>query len=147
VTVHHVGTVTIKHSLYARISADGDKPPEARLIHLSDELPPEFFSGLVSEIYNPTKNRFEKRTGVRNEPLDTWVYAHAAAHHPELRLHRRSKADWDAAEARLGCVVASQAQQQPQQNIQVQNVPREAPRPLPEPMDSDLSSSAWSRRL
>jgi phage terminase large subunit GpA-like protein len=101
VLIHHVGTVGIKHLLFSRLSTDADKQPDARLVHFSDELPPEYFSGLVSETYNPVKNRFEKRRGARNEPLDTWVYAYAAAHHPELRLHRYSKADWDAREARL----------------------------------------------
>ncbi|MEO7066265.1 MAG: phage terminase large subunit family protein [Rhodanobacter sp.] len=103
VMIHHVGTVSCKHWLYARLSTDADKKTlETRLIHLSDELPPEYFGGLVSEIYNPTKNRFEKRKGgPRNEPLDTWVYSFAAAHSPDLRLHRLSKADWDAREERL----------------------------------------------
>jgi len=102
VTIHHVGTVAIKHLLYARLSTDAEKLAEQRQVHLSDELDPAYFAGLVSETYNPSKNRFEKRRGAaRNEPLDTWVYAYAATHHPELRLHRRSKADWDAAEARL----------------------------------------------
>lgn len=101
VVIHHVGTVGIKHLLYSRLSADADKSPENRQMHVSDELPPEYFAGLVSETYNPTKNRFEKRGGARNEPLDTWVYSYAATHHPELRLHRASKADWDAREARL----------------------------------------------
>lgn len=101
VAIHHVGTVGIKHLLYGRLSADADKAPDQRLVHLSDELEPEFYAGLVSEVYNPTKNRFEKRGGARNEPLDTWTYAYAATHHPELRLHRASKADWDAREARL----------------------------------------------
>jgi phage terminase large subunit GpA-like protein len=72
------------------------------MVRFSDELPPEYFGGLVSETYNPTKNRFEKRRGgPRNEPLDTWVYAYAATHHPELRLQKATKADWDAREARL----------------------------------------------
>jgi phage terminase large subunit GpA-like protein len=101
VTTHQVGTVSIKHLLYSRISTDTEKQNEARFIHLSDELPPEYFTGLVSEIYDPIKNRFVKRGGARNEPLDTWVYAYAATHHPELRLHRRSRADWDEAERRL----------------------------------------------
>lgn len=102
VMIHHVGTVGIKHWLYSRLSTDADKQPDARMVHLSDELPPDYFGGLVSETYNPTKNRFEKRRGgPRNEPLDTWVYSFAAAHHPELRLHRLSKADWDAREQRL----------------------------------------------
>jgi phage terminase large subunit GpA-like protein len=102
VTIHHVGTVGIKHWLYSRLSTDADKQPDARNVHLSDELPADYFGGLVAETYNPTRNRFEKRKGApRNEPLDTWVYSYAAAHNPELRLHRLSKADWDAREARL----------------------------------------------
>jgi len=102
IKIHHVGTVGIKHLLYSRLSADADKPTDLRLVRFSDELEPEYFGGLVSETYNPAKNRFEKRRGgPRNEPLDTWVYAYAATHHPELRLHRATKADWDAREARL----------------------------------------------
>lgn len=102
VMIHHVGTVAAKHWLYARLSTDADKQPDARLVHLSADLPDEFFGGLVSETYNPSKNRFEKRRGgPRNEPLDTWVYAYAATHHPELRLHRFTRTDWDAMESRL----------------------------------------------
>lgn len=102
IKVHHVGTVGIKHLLYSRLSADADKPAESRLVRFSDQLEPAYFGGLVSETYNPAKNRFEKRRGgPRNEPLDTWVYGYAATHHPELRLHRATKADWDAREARL----------------------------------------------
>ena len=101
ITIYHVGTVAAKHLLYSRLSTDAEKQAEARLVHFSEELPMEYFPGLVSEIYNPVKNRFEKRV-TRNEPLDTWVYALAAAHHPELRLHRYTRADWDAVEARIG---------------------------------------------
>lgn len=102
VHIHAVGTVGIKHLLYSRLSTDADKEPEDRLIRFSDEFDTEYFGGLVAEIYNPTKNRFEKRAGApRNEPLDTWGYGYAATHHPELRLQRATKADWDAREARL----------------------------------------------
>jgi len=102
VMTHHVGTVAIKHLLYSRLSTDTDKSTEARLVHLSEDLPNEYFGGLVSEAYNPAKNRFEKRRGApRNEPLDTWVYAYAATHHPELRLHRLTKAEWDQRSAFL----------------------------------------------
>lgn len=100
VMIQHVGTVGIKHLLFSRLSTDADKQQEARLVHFSDELPAEYFTGLVSETYNPAKNRFDKRRGARNEPLDTWVYSYASAHHPELRLHRLTRADWDALEAR-----------------------------------------------
>lgn len=99
VTIYHVGTVGAKHWLYSRLSTDADKAPEDRLCHFSSDLPKEFFAGLVGETYDPSKNRFVNKKGARNEPLDTWVYAFAAAHHPELRLHRYTKADWDELEA------------------------------------------------
>lgn len=101
VYTYQVGTVNIKHWLFGRLSTDAEKPNEERNTHFSDQLPPEYFAGLVSETYNPAKNRFEKKRGARNEPLDTWGYAYAAAHHPELRLHRRTNADWDAMAVRL----------------------------------------------
>ena len=101
VMIHHVGTVGIKHVLYSRLSADADKEPDKRLVHMSHDLPQEYFAGLVSESYNPSKNRFEKKRGARNEPLDTWVYAYAALHHPSIRAHRYTSKDWDVLEARL----------------------------------------------
>lgn len=105
IIINHVGTVAAKHYLYSRLAADAERQADARLVRFSEELPAEFYPGLVSEVYNPVKNRFEKRV-VRNEPLDTWVYAYAAAHHSEVRLHRYTKADWDALETRLAATVA-----------------------------------------
>ena len=101
VMIYHVGTVAVKNVLYGRLSTDAEKRTEDRLCHFSADLPPEYFAGLVSETYNPGKNRFEKRRGARNEPLDTWVYAYAATHHPELRLHKWRIADWDRRAAAL----------------------------------------------
>ncbi|MBD9368844.1 phage terminase large subunit family protein [Xanthomonas sp. XNM01] len=108
ITIYHVGTVAAKHYLYSRLSADAERQPDARLVHFSDQLPPEFFPGLVSEVYNPVKNRFEKKV-TRNEPLDGWIYAYAATHHPEVRLHRYTRADWDALAARLEAQVGDPA--------------------------------------
>ncbi len=102
VQIQHVGTVAIKHRLFAWLSADGGEgmEPEKRMIHFSDDLDLGYFTGLTSEVFNPSRNRFELRRGVRrNEVLDTWVYAYAATHHHELRLHRYSRADWDRLEA------------------------------------------------
>lgn len=109
VHIYHVGTVAVKHLLYSRLGADADRAIEARQVRFSQDLPDDYFKGLVSETYNPTRNRFEKRTGARNEPLDTWVYAYAATHHPELRLHRRTRADWDTAENYLLAMVPREA--------------------------------------
>ncbi|MEG0921339.1 MAG: phage terminase large subunit family protein [Comamonas sp.] len=95
VMLYTVGTVAGKHWLYGRLSVDADRQPEERQTHFSSDLELSYFAGLVSETFNPAKNRFEKgRSGARNEPLDTWNYSFAAAHHPELRLHRLRRADW-----------------------------------------------------
>lgn len=123
VTVYQVGTVAAKHWLYGRLSTDAAKEQPDRLCHFSEELPREYFAGLVSETYNPAKNRFEKRRGARNEPLDTWVYAFAAAHHPEIRLHRATKSDWD----RLATAIANQA------GAQTQTAPADQPVPSGSP--------------
>ena len=147
IIIHHVGTVAIKHLLYGRLSADADKASDARLIRFSDELGPEYFGGLVSETYNPTKNRFEKRRGgPRNEPLDTWVYAYAATHHPELRLHRASKADWDAREARLRVVGETSVSREPMAPMAPPaSASGKAAAPLaPAP---GFGTSTWSKRL
>lgn len=101
VRVYYVGTVAAKNWLFSRLSVDAERSAEDRGTHFSHELEPSYFSGLVSETYNPAKNRYEKRRGARNEPLDTWVYSFAAAHHPELRLHRMRTVDWEAREAQL----------------------------------------------
>jgi phage terminase large subunit GpA-like protein len=102
VHIYQVGTVSAKHYLYQRLAADAEKPIEQRLVHLSEDLDDFYIDGLVSETYNPRKNRFEKnRGGIRNEPLDTWVYGYAATYHQDLRLHRATGADWDARERRL----------------------------------------------
>ena len=100
VFTYQVGTVNAKHWLYGRLSTDAEKAQDERLTQFSDQLPPEYFAGLVSETFDPAKGRFVKRRGARNEPLDTWVYAFVAAHHPELRLHRRTRADWESVQAR-----------------------------------------------
>lgn len=96
-----VGTVNAKHFLFRRIGADADVEREDRLVHFSDQLDQKFFAGIVAETFDPKQNRYVKKRAARNEPLDTWIYAYAAAHHPELHLHRYTKADWSASEARI----------------------------------------------
>jgi phage terminase large subunit GpA-like protein len=136
--VYQIGTVDAKHVLYAQLAADhdahqawlalpdsDDKPaqPEQQC-HFSADLPDEYFTGLISEVYNPTRARFEKRRGsVRNEPLDTWVHAYAATHHSELRLHRARVADWDAWEAALLARAPKAAAELP--------APQQGPAPAP----------------
>ena len=103
-----VGTVAAKHWLFRRLGADADLEREQRLVHFSDQLDKPFFAGMVAETFDPKTNRYLKKRGARNEPLDTYVYAYAAAHHPELHLHRLTRAEWTEAEARLARNGASQ---------------------------------------
>jgi len=146
VMIHHVGTVAIKHLLFSRLSTDADKTPENRLVHFSDQFPHEYFAGLVSEQYNPSKNRFEKKRGARNEPLDTWGYAYAATHHPELRLHRATRLDWDKMEQRIT---------QYKSSIAAGNAPAATPvsreqnaaAPAPRPRAMPVGSNDWNKRL
>lgn len=140
VEIYQVGTVASKHWLYSRLSTDADKPAEQRLSHFSDELDLSYFAGLVSETFNPARNRFEKRRGARNEPLDTWVYAFAAAHHPELRLHRKTRADWETLRARLE---ASAAALRGDTARPVEAVVRQPVAPVP-PRPASRHADSWS---
>jgi phage terminase large subunit GpA-like protein len=126
IQIHHVGTVAVKKWLFGRLSLDAKRDEEhlqalqteeaaaraagratksmpalERQCHFSAELPDMYFPGLVSETFDPVKNRYVKRRGVRNEPLDTFVYAFSATYHPELRLHRATEADCARREAEL----------------------------------------------
>lgn len=154
VLLYAVGTVAIKHTLYAQLSVDSDRQaawentpdgpdkPAAPLRHghFSDQLPEGYFPGLISEVFNPSTNRFEKRRGgVRNEPLDTWVYAHAATHHPELRLHRATQADWERWSRELAARAPA-----PQSGADVAATASGAP-PAPVPPDAEATDHKAGR--
>lgn len=107
VALYMIGADTAKHLLYARLNGDSDKDPSERKVRFSTELPPEYFDGLVSEVYNPRKNQWELKKGKRNEQLDTWILSIAASHHPEIYLHKWKKSDW---ERRAAMIEPNQAQ-------------------------------------
>lgn len=90
-----VGEDTAKSRLLQALVADRKAlTPADRRLHFSDELDESFFSGLTAEVYDPNKRRWVK-VRPRNEPLDTYGYALAAAMHPRHRLHRWSDAQWE----------------------------------------------------
>ncbi len=95
VLLYSVGADTAKHLLYARLNGDADKDPADRKVRFSQQIDTGFYDQLVSETFNPRKNRWEIKKGKRNEALDTWVYALAASHHPELYVHKWKAADWE----------------------------------------------------
>jgi phage terminase large subunit GpA-like protein len=94
VALHEIGTDTAKATLYAWLGADGDRAAPDRLVRFPEGMEEEYYAGLVSETFNPRRNRWELKKGRRNEPLDTWVYAYAATNHPELFMHRWRVGDW-----------------------------------------------------
>ena len=94
VALHEVGTDTAKATLYAWLNADAERSAPDRLVRFPEGLEEEYFSGLVSETFNPRKNRWELKKGRRNEALDTWGYGYAATNHPELFMHRWRAGDW-----------------------------------------------------
>lgn len=134
VQIYQVGTVDVKHRLYAWLGADADKEQPDRRVHFSDELDASWFGGLVSETWNPRRGRYDHKRGApRNEPLDTWVYAYAATHHKDLRLHRATAADWDARERRL---------KQAAEALGIRPIDSRETLPAPEAVDGNVSREA-----
>lgn len=109
-----LGVDTAKAELYARFAIErltnvdettGEELylPTPRYVHFSRALPDAYFEGVVSEKNVPRYHRGVARMewvlppGKRNEPLDTFVYAYAAA----LRIGLQ-RTNWDALEAAVG---------------------------------------------
>lgn len=117
VALYPVGTDTGKFILYARLNGDVERAAPERLIRFPEGLGEDYYAGLVAETFDARRNRWVLKKGRRNEPLDTWNYAHAATHHPELFMHRWRAADWKRLAALMepGCA----------------DEPAEAPAPAP----------------
>ena len=89
-----IGADGIKHTVFLWLQEDGKTThAHERRVHFSAELPESYFVGLCSETYDPHKKLWV-RTVRLNEPLDTLVYAIAAARHPKVRLHLMKETDW-----------------------------------------------------
>jgi phage terminase large subunit GpA-like protein len=134
-----VGTELAKDRLFDDLRHDARVEDRAeRLGHLPDSLPPEYFEGLVSEIWNARRQRYEPKRGMtrRNEPLDTWVYAYAAAHHPEVRLDTMRPIDWKRLRERF------EPEETPQPAI-----PAPAPEPPPPSQDQDATTTRGRAEL
>lgn len=96
-----VGVTAAKHEDFARLSADRKIPVgQERAVRFPRELADEFFRQLAAEVWDPHKGKWVK-VYERNEKLDCSNYALAAAHHPNLKLHRLRDPDWDKYEKML----------------------------------------------
>jgi len=96
-----IGVNSAKTTLMQRLLGDTDREEENRLIHFPADLPDEFYTMLTAERFDLTAKRWLKKQGARNEALDTFVYAYAAALSPSVRIHVKREADWAALEAKL----------------------------------------------
>jgi phage terminase large subunit GpA-like protein len=120
--------------------SDAAVEPDKRVLRFSHELQKDYYDELTAEVFDPEINRWRKRAGGRrNEGLDTLIYALAAGRHPRLRLHKRTRAQWDA-EAMLlereGPALAAEPQ------------PAEKPvAPMPPTADIDSMIAAARARL
>lgn len=89
-----LGEDTAKARLFALLSADRKAlQASERRLHFSADLDDSFYAGLTAEVYDPNKRRWIK-IRQRNEPMDCYGMALAAAMHPSLRLHKWGAAKW-----------------------------------------------------
>lgn len=89
-----VGEDTAKEWIYKVLAADGKEAlPSNRRIHFSADLDESFYTGLTAEVYDPNKRRWIK-IRPRNEPLDCFGYAIAAARHRARRIEFWPESEW-----------------------------------------------------
>lgn len=95
-----IGGDTAKTRLFARLKGDAKYALATdRMVQFSDELPDDYYMQLCAEVYDPNTRRWVKMHGRRNEALDTYVYAMAAAMHPRVKVHAMRDSDWERLEA------------------------------------------------
>jgi phage terminase large subunit GpA-like protein len=95
-----IGVNTAKSVLYSRLRADIAAVGE-RMMMFPGDLPDTYYAMLTAESYDKRTGRFVNLHKRRNEALDTWGYAYAAALHPLVRIHMLRDADWKRIEAKV----------------------------------------------
>lgn len=142
VRLWRIGTGTAKDLLYNRLNL---ATPGPGYIHLSAELPPEFFEQITNEqrveqgTARGTVWRWVKKSsGARVEVLDCTVYALFAAH--RMDLHRWTDSMWDRQAlavcppmADLFAPAHSPDPLPPVQDIPLEAIPTQPPMPAPGP--------------
>ncbi len=88
-----VGTDTAKATIYARLKLN---EPGAGFVHFPHGLPPDYFDQLTAEklvtryVKGFPVREWQKKSGARNEALDTFVYGYAALNALYMRFNRRT---------------------------------------------------------
>ncbi len=116
-----LGVDTAKHMLFARMASDSKHGPDDHLVRFTDQLTDAFFMGITAEVFDPAKRRWVKLRR-ENEPLDTLVYAMAAAMQPSIRVHTWKEPTWarleQALEPASGDLFSQPVAAQPEANEQ-----------------------------
>ena len=94
-TLWAVGGDNAKARLFQALVGDRQaQTPADRRLHFSNDLDESFYAGMTAEVFDPNKRRWVKIRS-RNEPMDCYAYALAAAMHPQHRVHRWTEAQWE----------------------------------------------------
>ena len=96
---YELGVSMLKHWLYEELRADAgseEKPvnPADRHLRFAKALGEDYFKQLVAETYDPKEGWIARANYHRNEALDTFIYARAAAMHHSVNVHRMRDVDW-----------------------------------------------------
>jgi len=141
--LYSIGVDTAKHTLFARLAADRERLPMDRLVHFPAGLDESYYGQLCAEIWDPNKRRWVK-IQQRNEALDTFNYAVAAAYQPSIRVQAWKEPQWAKLQAALepsvGDLFASLPEpsgaalpppELPEPPLEPQPLPSAAPAPRP----------------
>lgn len=164
VGVWGVGTSVIKHLINGWLSAalvarsesekSGEPDPiESRILRFpggrgepwdpikpdTGALPPSYFEGLASEYYDHHAKKWIHDKRIRNEPLDTAVYAYWAALSPAVKIDTIRENQWAALELML--------QPDPQDLFTAPPSKQVPAQPGAAKPAGGLGSDAWSGRL
>lgn len=101
---YEIGVSVLKHWLFELLRADAgteEKPVQVadRHIRTSTELPDEYFRQLTAETFDPKHGWVERANYHRNEALDTFILARAAAMHYSVAVHRMREMDYQRLES------------------------------------------------
>lgn len=100
---YELGVSELKHWLFEELRADegaGETPrtPEQRHLRFSAELDDDYFRQLTAETFDPKHGWIARANWHRNEALDTYLYARAAALHHRVAVQRYKDQDWQQRE-------------------------------------------------
>jgi phage terminase large subunit GpA-like protein len=117
--IRNIATSRLKHDFYRALRLDrptdeSDAPYPPGYIHLSKAVDEDGCRQLVSETYEPKGDHWFLRNGERNEWLDCWVGARAAAYW--AGVDTASEMDWQARREQFSGPTPEQVKAKPEQH-------------------------------